>query len=311
MTTLTQVVPHNAIYWYDVEAFGNFFSCCIERDCDGGRWQFEISPWYHQGWELCQLLSQIGASGGRTGGFNNVFFDYTIIHKITEMQGNIDQYTIKALSNQIIHQGNHGNKWDNVIWERDRFVPQLDLMMINHFDNKAKLTSLKLLEFNMLMGDIIELPYEHDKHLTYEESRNVLKYNWYDVTATRDFGRKCHKAIAMRDKLTEKYGKDFTNHNDTKLGADFFVMRLGDAGIKANKRIQTPRSFVNVGEIILPYVSFERPEFNRVLEFFRQTVVPTEGEGIKDFFKVHKSDVTANINGFHVVLRRGWHPRVT
>ncbi len=305
VVTQQPVVPYNAIYWYDIETFQNFFSICIERDCDGAKWQYEISPWFHQGMELYHLLMQIKQSGGRMGGYNNYGFDYPVMHMIMQHQGAIDYLTIKYKSNTVIKDLNAGNVFAHTVWDREQFVPQLDLMKIHHFDNKAKRTSLKLLEFNMRMDDIIELPYPHDKDLTFEESRHVLDYNWHDVTATKRFGRLSKPMIDFRDKLTEKYGKNFTNHNDTKVGADFFIMRLADAGIKANKHTQTPRVCVAVNEIILPCVQFEHPEFQRVLNFFRSAVVPTEGEGIKEYFKQFQHEVTADLNGFHVVFGGG------
>lgn len=297
--------PAGTIYWYDIEAFQNFFSICIERDTDGAKWQFEISPWYHQGRELSQLLSQIANSGGRMAGYNNYGFDYPVMHMILQQQGMIDALTIKYKANSIIEAGNRGDRFSNIIWDNDQFVPQLDLMKIHHFDNKAKATSLKLLEFNMRMDDIIELPYPHDKELTFDESRYVLQYNWHDVTATKRFGRLSTPMIEFRDKLTEKYNKNFTNHNDTKIGADFFVMRLADAGIRANKRTQTPRVCVAAGDIILPYIQFEHPEFQRILNFFRAAVIPTEGDGIKSYFSQFEQELTADLDGFHVVFGGG------
>jgi len=298
-------IPHNCIYWYDIESYINFFSICIERETDNARWQFEISDWYHQGQELYHLLMQIKASGGRMGGFNNYGFDYPMLHLLMQQQGMIDAATLKHKCNHIIQSGNSGDRFSNVIWDRDQFVPQLDLMKIHHFDNVAKMTSLKLLEFNMCMDDIVELPYPPNHVLTLPESREVLTYNWHDVKATRKFGELSKPMIEFRDKLTEKYDKNFTNHNDTKIGADFFIMQLGDAGVRATKHTQSPRVCVNACEIILPYVKFEHPEFNRILDFFRKAVIPTEGQGIKTYFSQHADELTADLEGFHVVFGGG------
>jgi len=295
----------NEIYWYDIECLPNLFTCCIERDSDGGKWQFEISPWYHQGRELYNLLMQIKQSGGRMGGYNNYGFDYPVIHQLMQAQGNITASEMKHKADYIIEAGKRGDRFSNIIWDDNQFVPQLDLMKIHHFDNVAKMTSLKLLEFNMRMEEIVELDIPFDKEVTYEESREVLKYNWHDVTATKRFGSLSKPMIDFRDKLTEKYGKNFTNHNDTKIGADFFVMRLGDAGVKANKNIQSPRSVVNTGEILLPYISFERPEFNRILDFFRTAVIPCEGDGIREYFSQFSNELTVVIDNFHIVFGGG------
>lgn len=305
MNNTPTVIPYNAIYWYDIESLPNFFSCCIYRDVDDAEWIFEISDWVHQGQELFAFIMQVANSGGRLGGYNNVKFDYPVLHMLMEHQGMIDAITLKHKSNYIIECGNRGEGWNNVIWDNKQFVPQLDLMMIHHFDNKAKMTSLKLLEFNMRMNNIVEMDIDWNAPVDYETRCKLLKYNSHDVHATRDFGRLSKPMIEFRDKLTEKYDKNFTNHNDTKIGADFFVMRLADAGIKAHKNIQSPRVNVDVSEIILPYVKFEHPEFQRILEFFRNALVPTMGDGIKKYFSEHEASLTADIDGFHVVFGGG------
>ena len=41
----------------------------------------------------------------------------------------------------------------------DRYVDQLDLFLIHHFDNRARSTSLKVLEFNMRADNISDLPF--------------------------------------------------------------------------------------------------------------------------------------------------------
>ena len=261
----TLAIPHNEIYWYDIESLPNFFSCAIIRDSDDATWIFEISDWKHEGQALYQILMQIAQSGGRLGGYNNYHFDYPVLHMLIEAQGNIDALTLKHKSNYIIDCANRGDSFSNVVWDDQQFVPQLDLMKIHHFDNKAKMTSLKLLEFNMRMGDIVEMDIDWQKPIDYETRCKLLTYNIHDVKATKKFGGLSKPMIEFRDKLTAKYSKNFTNHNDTKIGADFFIMRLADAGIKANKRTQSPRLSVNVGEIILPYIKFENPEFQRIL----------------------------------------------
>jgi hypothetical protein len=299
------LIPNNAIYWYDLESYMNLFSCCIERDCDGAKWQFEISDWFHQGVELNELLLQIKASGGRLGGFNNYGFDYPLLHMLMQVQGNIDSQTLKHKCNYIIACGKAGDRFSNNITDKHQYVPQLDLMKIHHFDNIAKATSLKILEFNMRMDDIIELPYPPEKILTYDESREILTYNWHDVTATKKFGRISQPMIEYRDELTLKWDHNFTNNNNGKVGCDIFIMELRKAGVNVKQNIQSPREYVNTGEILLPYIQFEHPEFKRMHEAFKHATVPTVGDGIKEFFATNREVFQADLNGFPVQLGGG------
>ncbi len=277
-------------YAFDLECLPNFFSLIATRITDDAKWKFIITPWLNQGRELNLFLHQLRDSGGRMVGFNNLGYDYPMVHMIMSYNGVIDNTTLYSKSSAIINAD--FNDWSHQIWDQDRFIPQIDLMRVHHFDNQAKRTSLKLLEFNMRMDSIEELELDFNKPVKPSQTDIILDYNDHDVDATKLFYNYSVKEIEFREALSEKYGKDFMNHNDTRIGQDFFVMELAKRGIKAGKWNQTYRSHIRVSDIILPYVQFERPEFNEVLNFFRDSVI--NPEQMKGFFK----DLHCVLDGF-------------
>lgn len=277
-------------YAFDIECLPNFFSLIATRIEDDAKWKFIITPWLNQGRELNLFLHQLRDSGGRMVGFNNLGYDYPMVHMVMSYNGIIDNTTLYSKSSAIINSD--FNDWSHQIWDKDRFIPQIDLMRVHHFDNQAKRTSLKLLEFNMRMDSIEELELDFTKPVRPTQTDIILDYNDHDADATKLFYNYSKSEIAFREALSVKYGKDFMNHNDTRIGQDFFVMELAKRGIKAGKWNQTYRSHIKVNDIILPYVKFERPEFNEVLKFFRESVI--NPEQIKGFFK----DVHCVVNGF-------------
>lgn len=280
-------------YVYDVECYPNFFSARFTRDEDGAKWCFEISEWKNEAVQLNQFLWQVSHSGGVCVGFNNEHYDYPMIHLIMENNGMVNHQLLYAKS-QAIFADETG--WGHHIWSNNRFIPQIDLYKIHHFDNKAKMTSLKLLEFNMRMMNIIELPYSPLVPVTRAQADHLLEYNDHDVDATREFFHESKSAIELRRSLSEKFGKDFMNHNDTKIGVEIVGMELAKKGIKLSKYNQTIRTKIVVGEIIFPYIRFERPEFQRVLDFFRGSVM--DPDKIKGFFKEDSTYTSATIDGF-------------
>lgn len=277
-------------YAYDIECMSNFFSIIVTRIEDNASWCYVITPWLNRGRELNVFLHQLRDSGARMVGYNNVHYDYPVIHFLMEHNGLVNNAMLYQKSMTIINSD--FNDFSHMIWENDRFIPQLDLMKIHHFDNRAKRTSLKLLEFNMRMDSIEELELDFNRPVKPSQVDTVLAYNNHDVNATALFYNYSRAEIAFRDALTTRYQKDFTNHNDTKIGQDFFVMELAKRGIKAGKWNQTHRLSIPVADIILPYVSFTRPEFNGILDFFRESVI--NPEQIKGFF----TGVSCTIDGF-------------
>ena len=281
-------------YGFDIECLPNVFTIIITRIEDGAKWTFVISQWVNEGKELNILLNQIAMSNGRMVGYNNLGYDYPMIHLIMQYNGNVNNVILYNKSRSIIDAD--FNDRSHRIWDNETLVPQLDLRAIHHFDNKAKLTSLKLLEFNMMMDSIEEFELDFNAPLAENHIPKLLSYNDHDVDATIDFYNYSKKEIDFRDELTAKHGVNFTNFNDTRIGQEIFVMELAKNGIKASKWNQTIRDKIEVGEIILPYVEFETPEFNEVLNFFRQTTI--DPEMIKGFFGSRdksKSKCTANI----------------
>ena len=111
--------------------------------------------------------------------------------------------------------------------------------------------------------------------------------------------------LEFREELTQKYQRDFTNHNDTKIGKDYFVMELEKAGVscydyspgKGRTPRKTPRHVINLRDAVLPWIAFREPEFNRVLNWLKAQSI-TETKGV---FK----DLTATVDGFTYVFGTG------
>jgi hypothetical protein len=215
-------------------------------------------------------------------GYNNYSFDYPVVHLLyTSIVNSFDLYE-KAMS--II---NSINKFDHIIWDNNQIVPQLDLFKIHHFDNMARSTPLKVLEFNMRSDSIEDLPFPVGSILTNEQKITLISYNRHDVVQTLKFYNLSLDKIRFREELTIKYGKNFLNHNDTKIGKDYFIMRLEETTpgscykmVNGKRRmVQTPRPTIDLKDVVLPYIKFEHPEFNRILNFFKSSVI-TETKGV-------------------------------
>lgn len=286
-------------YDYDVECYPNFFSLRATRESDGGKYCYEISEWVNQGWELYCFLLAVRDSGGCMRGFNNLSYDYTLVHHIFQSMGALPYYDIYAVSKAIFRDQKY-DRFAHCIPEWEMLIPQLDLYKVHHMDNKAKMTSLKELEFNMRMDNICDLPYDPNYSVTYEQARYLLVYNDHDVDATQMFAKYSEPQIRFRESLTQKYGKSFMNHNDTRIGADIVKMELEKRGITCSKHVQSHRDEIVLNDVIFPYIKFEGVEFNNVLNYFRSTTM--DPLAIKGFFKSTEDDeykfTDATIDGF-------------
>lgn len=285
-------------YTYDIECYPNFFSCSIRHELTFRRWIYEVSNIdgfiVDQSPALYEFLMSLAHFKCRMVGFNNLHYDYPLLHFFIECGGRVTCEMMFTRSRAIFDDksGRQFNVWDN-----QRFIPQLDLLKIHHFDNKTKMTSLKMLEFNMRSENIKDLPYDPSIKVTRDQADGLLTYNDHDVDETGAFYIHSLPMIEFRAELSTTYNRDFTNHNDTKIGKDYFLMKLEEAGINT-KHVQSPRDSIAIAEVIFPYINFENPEFNRILEFFRSSILDKKDKNgmleLKGYFK----GVSAIIDGF-------------
>lgn len=277
---------------YDLETYPNIFTFSIIR-CDGKFQQtFEISDRKNELDRIFKCLDYLKEQDHYLVGFNNNSFDYPILHGLLDLR---DKDKIPKRSETIANKlyvmalkqiESFKGQFPNTVKVDDRYVKQMDLFKIHHFDNKAKSTSLKMLEFNMRSRNIEDLPFPVGKTLTNNEKDILITYNEHDVKMTLDFYNHSIPQIEFREKLTHMYGRDFINHSDAKIGGDYFVMELEKAGIplytkdsEGKRKVrQTKRSSIKVKDCLFNYYDFKRPEFIAIKEWLEnQTITETKG----------------------------------
>jgi hypothetical protein len=291
-------------YVFDIETFPNVFTLAVEHADAPLQWMFEISDHRNDSREIVAFLQYLKDTDARMIGFNNLGFDYPVVHTLIRM-GHSDANTLYQKAMAIINaQDEDGGRWMHSVKTSDQFVTQIDLFKIHHFDNRARSTSLKVLEFNMRSDSIEDLPFPVGTVLNPEQIKVLKEYNKHDVAQTKAFYHHTLDMIHFREELTRKYARDFMNHNDTKIGKDYFVMKLEEAGVacydfgpKGRTPRQTKRPVIALKDAILPWINFEHPEFNRVMNWLKaQTITETKGVF---------NDLTATVNGFTFVFGLG------
>ena len=288
---------------YDIETFPNVFTLAVEHAEAPIRWSFEITERRNASKEIIEFLRYLSDTNARMVGYNNLGFDYPVLHTLMQM-GHSDAQTLYNKAMAIITAQDDDNRWMHSVKPSDRHVEQIDLFKIHHFDNKARATSLKVLEFNMRSDTIEDLPFKVGTILNPEQIEVLKKYNAHDVAQTKAFYHHTLDMIRFREELTHKYQRDFMNHNDTKIGKDYFAMKLEEAGVtlydfgpKGRTPRQTKRPVIQLKDAILPWITFQSLEFNRVLGWLKDQTI-TETKGVFD-------NVVARVNGFDFVFGLG------
>lgn len=264
-------------YVYDIETYFNLFSAVFENLETSERHIFEISDDKSDALDLYWFLRVMESGGVSAIGFNNLYFDWPVLKYFMDMceRGTWPTaYQLYSKSQEII--GGPVGSIAHVDW-RPR-VRQVDLFKIHHFDNKAKTTSLKALEIAMRSEKVIDLPFSPHQPLNRWQKDEVIRYNCHDVGETKRFTYFSMEKINFRLDLAASFpGRDIINYNDTKIGKEYFIQELeaaspGITGTKSAPR-QTPRNSISLAQIIFPYIQFEHPEFQRVLDHLRSSTI--------------------------------------
>lgn len=276
----------NPLYWvYDLETYPNIFTAYFLHPLTGSEIVFEISDRKNQMLEFVDFIRALKNTGCYMVGFNNLGFDYPIVHYILKNPAAISVGSIYHRAMQIINTP-WERRFDHIIYDSEVIIPQIDLFKVHHFDNENRRVSLKVLEFNMRMENVQDLPFLPGTVLDNNQKDTLIKYNRHDVHATRDFLIESIGLLNFRHELSKKYDRNFLNANDTKIGKDYFIMELEksipgscysyDTGSK--KPRQSLRPQIHLKDVVLPYIYFSNENFNRVLQYFKtQTISQTVG----------------------------------
>lgn len=292
-SAFSSIAPLDPRDWgWDIETYPNIFTASFIHAATGMKLVFEISDRKNEQQQLIEFVFNLGRSKARGIGFNNLAFDYPVLHYVVNTPGcTLEQIYAKAQS-QIKPEG----QWPEIVWDRDQIFEQIDLYKINHFDNKARRTSLKSVEIGMRSEQVMDLPYEVGATLDDQQKDHLIVYNRdFDVHHTLRFYVRCLDKIHFREELTKQYGRNFMNHADTKIGKDIFVHELEKAGVDCSG--VTIRERIALADCIPPYIKFERPEFNQILERIRGVVLTKKQQDELLTTKGVFSDMTVTVDG--------------
>lgn len=262
---------------YDIEILLNYF-CYSDIEIRTGKVNsFEVYD--EQSNDFKALMIHLRRLKCQVG-YNNVNFDYPILHFLFEHEKFLERLSADALIRQIYdftqqliqRMNNRETRFSTPIAEWNVKIPQVDLYRIHHFDNIARRTSLKDLEIAMNWHRVQDMPYSFDMAVSRTESLDIKEYNVNDILATFEFFKKSQSEIKLRIDLSQEYKLNLTNANDPKLGSEIFCKIIAEAKnipIRELKKMRTIRDSIKLKDCILPNIGFDNPEFNELLKYFK------------------------------------------
>jgi hypothetical protein len=150
---------------------------------------------------------------------------------------------------------------------------------------------------------IQDLPYKFDEVLPTDRFDDVIKYCHNDVDATEQFFKKTKQLIELRfAQQAENPHLELFNKSDSSIGEALFLDLMSEklqVEKKYLKKMQTHHTLIKLKDVILPYVNFITPEFNSVLEFFKEQEIETTNDVFKYNLKYKGLEFVYGVGGIH------------
>lgn len=256
-------------------------------------------------------------------GYNNENYDYPIIHHMINHYEEYKNLSGFELSQKIYQKSQQIiSEQFTTVADWNKHIFQVDLFKIWHFDNVAKLTSLKNLEIALNLPVVEDMPFSHEHWITTDEEIDmILSYNMNDVYATNVFldvtqgqtelplyaGK---NKLELRNALKKKFGINGINFNDIKLGTELILKLYCEKFNKDEtsvRRQRTPRPIILLKDCLPSWMEFETKKFDKLIKGFSETVIFNgETKGKVDFSVIYNGiKIDYGTGGAHACIKPG------
>ena len=298
---------------YDLETLMNCFIGVFESYTTTDKKIFVIHSTRNDLPQLIDFLSSLKKNKCWLFGYNNIAFDSQIIEYILQNRVKLLKLNpadlakdIYGYSQKVIKDSNTGAFADYPEWKLS--IPQVDIFKLNHWDNDAKRSSLKWIQYSMDWHNVEEMPHPHYKPVVgTNDMVSIVKYCIYDVASTKAIFSlpDMREQIKLRAALSKEYGLKLHSASEPRISKEMFIHFLSKKlgrDRREIKDLRTKRDRVAIKDVILPYVKFKTPEFCNMLAWFKKLDLEIpEGkmEGPKHTMKYKGVPTDYGLGGLH------------
>lgn len=298
------IINSKIVYVYDIEVFPNVFHCLVKNTETKEYHYFEVSERKNQIEELIEFFSDCEFK--LICGYNNIHYDNPIInyildHKHAAVQIPYDKIcdTIHKLSDTIISSEN-ADKWKQ--YKYGNYFQTLDLLTML-YSQKLRV-GLKEMEVTMQYKNVQEYAGKFTDYLLEKDIDEMILYNKNDVDATENLLYLCENDIKLRLSIEEEYGIKALNKDGVNLGMEILKVKYLEKTGKTwdeIKDLRSPCDVIDLGKVILPFISYKTPMLQKFLEEFKQQKVGAGRKAFEKHFLLDNLEYSVGVGGIHSV----------
>jgi len=226
--------------------------------------------------EFLKFLNKNYKNKERHISFNGLEFDSQVTQYIINNYKRLLKLSGCKAANDIfkyamscINNSRQGNFPEYSEWKMN--IKQIDLYKLNHWDNPAKKSSLKWIQYSLDLDNILEMPIHHETSVETDEQIDIIvNYCVNDVSSTKEIYNICKPEIQLRHKLSKMYGLNLYSASEARIAKEIFRYYLEKEMNTNIKNLKTYRDRIVISNLILDYIEFSSPQFKNLLKVFKE-----------------------------------------
>jgi hypothetical protein len=163
---------------------------------------------------------------------------------------------------------------------------------------------LKEMQVTMEYPNVQEFVYDWNSPLPESKFDEMIQYNINDVESTDELLNRCKKDIELRIAIEDEYGVKVLSKDGVNIGMKIIAQKyLEKTGQSWNdiKDLRSPMDYIPLKDVILPFVKYDSPILQEMLETLRQQVVSPGRKGYEYKFVFDNLRYTVGVGGIHSV----------
>lgn len=317
------IIRGKIVYVYDIEVFQNIFHCSVKNTETNGIYKFEISERKNQLRELVKFFKQVDKyitwgdyyttninipTNIIFCGYNNLHYDNPIINYIIEYEDKLMQYNIPTICSSIFNLSKTitASSEDNIDawkhWKYQIWFDTFDILTML-YSNKLRV-GLKEIQVTMQYPNVQEFVCDWTKPLPLEDFDSMIDYNINDIESTSELLNRCKKDVDLRIAIEDEYGVRVLSKDGVNIGMKILTQKyLEKTGLTwwDIKDLRSPMSVIPLKDVILPFIKYDSPILQKVLEDMKNQIVSPGRKGYENKFVFNNLRYSVGVGGIHSV----------
>lgn len=317
------IIRDKIVYVYDIEVFPNVFHCTVKNTETGRLHKFEISCRSNQLDELVEFFHTINTnhtSGDlyttdiqfKTDklfcGYNNLHYDNAIINYIIDYYNTMKYKGYRTICRSIFNLSKvitNSSEDDISAWKKWKYMVCFDSfdLLTMLYSNKLRV-GLKEIQVTMQYKNVQEFVADWQADLPESQIDSMIDYNINDVNSTEELLNRCKKDIDLRIAIEDEYGVRVLSKDGVNIGMKILTQKyLEKTGLTwwDIKDLRSPMSVIPLNDVILPFIKYDSPILQRVLDDMKNQIVSPGRKGYENKFVFEGLQYSVGVGGIHSV----------